>query len=98
MRRGEGCHPDGKHIVLDGRLRSALPDPGEEGAEKKIASLFFLLPRRKAVGADAFCSGPNLAMCRVQPTTSVRFEQVGPGPKMKMKDWGRGISTPMREC
>ena len=92
---GHCAHPEGKHIVLDGRLRSALPEPGDkEGVDKKPASLFFLLPRRKAeVGAELT---PNLAMGSVRPTWSVRFEQVGPGPKIKMKDWGRGISTPLR--
>ena len=42
---GHVWHPEGKHIVLDGRLRSALPEPGDkEGVDRKPASLFFLCP------------------------------------------------------
>ena len=79
----------GKHLVLDGRLRSAMPDPAGsvEDREKKSASLFFLVARWKPPDpAEAPPDFVNLAMCRVAPTSSLALVQVA-GPKLR-KDCG----------
>ena len=72
-------HPEGKHMVLDGRLRSGFPDPtaAKTEWEKKSGSIFFLVERWKPPTAGDSAPPPdtvNLVTARVVPTMSTVLE------------------------
>ena len=88
---GEAYHPEGKQWVLDGRLRSGMPDPtaAKTEWEKKSGSIFFLVERWKPPAAASDSTQPpdtvNLVTARVTPTVSTVLE-----PSQKEKGKGKG--------